>query len=60
MIELPEIHLEFSLDKKEVEVYVGGYFLTSTDKKSMSPEVREQVNRLLKSNNKPTLERPNG
>lgn len=36
-------HYELSFNKKEVEVYIGGWFLCSVDIKDISPEARDQL-----------------
>jgi len=40
---LKNTHFEFSVDKKEVEVYVGGYFLCSVNIKDISDECKHEL-----------------
>jgi hypothetical protein len=36
-------HYEYSADKKEIEVYIGGWFLCSVDLKDISKEAAEYL-----------------
>jgi len=40
---LENTHFEFSFDKKEVEVYVGGYFLCSVNITDISDECKHEL-----------------
>lgn len=40
---IPDLHLEYSADGKEVEVYAGSWFLSSVDIKDISKEASEKV-----------------
>lgn len=38
-----DVHFEFSTDNKEVEIYVGGWFLSSVNILDISEEAKEYL-----------------